>query len=167
MQNILVTDGGPHSAENWAEATSSHIVSIANTVSGAKRGAAIKLQGLVVDILEKAHLTVQTGERTKIAQIGPARLTHELVVAEHISFEDTIAQIVAAAIGSPWQDDFSKPEFAENLRVLLNSHFATNMHIERSYHADRNPDNDASKQFRATYHPGDIVTDPSTPSAGV
>ena len=52
---FLITNGGPHSVEKWAEATASHIVEVADHVSGEKRGAAIKLQAAIIDVLEKHH----------------------------------------------------------------------------------------------------------------
>lgn len=68
--SLLITDNGPHTAEKWADATATHIVDIADHVAGETRGAAVKLQAAVIDILLGRHTTVQTGERAKIAEVG-------------------------------------------------------------------------------------------------
>jgi hypothetical protein len=154
MQSVLITDGGPHSAEKWAEATASHIVSIAEHVAGEKRAQAVKLEAAVIDILEGHHTTVQAGERGKIAEVGHDRIAHDLDPEHHLVLDDVIADIVAAAKGTPWEADFAKPEMAENLRVLLVSHFSTSMHIERSLHADRNPAEHQSIQFKQRHNLG-------------
>lgn len=168
MQGVLITDGGPHSPSKWAEATASHIVSIANHVSGTTRGAAIKLQAAIIDILEGHHTSVQHGERQKIADVGHNRINHVYDVAEHVNIPEIINEIVAAAVGTPWEADFKYPgqladplqnilyiaSFAENLDVLLHAHFRTSMHIERSWHADRHPETKQAKAFRSIHHPG-------------
>lgn len=44
---LMITNGGPHPAEKWAEATARMIVDVADNISGERRGTAIKLQGAV------------------------------------------------------------------------------------------------------------------------
>ena len=174
MENILVTDGGPHSAEKWAEATSSHIVDIAQHVAGEKRAAAVKLQAAIIDILEGHHTTVQNGERAKLAGVtGHDRLQAELDPEHHLSLEQVVAEIIAAANGTPWEADFNYagqeahfgeegehypriPSMAENLTALLSNHFASSMHIERSWHADRNPAEHQSIKFKQTHNLGGV-----------
>ncbi len=152
---FLITDGGPHSAEKWAVATASHIVSIAEHVSGEKRSAAIKLEAAIIDILEGHHTTVHDGEHATLAEIGHDRLTHSFDPEDHVSVDHVVSEIIAAAKGTPWAPDFDKPEMAESLRVVLNSHFSTSMHAIRSWHADQNADAEQSVAFKNTYHPGE------------
>ncbi len=152
---ILVTNNGPHPPEKWAEATASHIVDIADHVAGERRGAAIKLQAAIIDVLETHHATVQTGERAKIDEHGADRLAHPLDPGEHLSLDGAVKEIVAAAKGTPWEADFAASAMTDHLRTLLGSHFCTSMHIERSWHADRNPDTEQARAFRAAYHPGE------------
>ena len=154
MQSVLITNGGPHSAEKWAEATASHIVAIAEHVAGEKRAQAVKLEAAVIDILEGHHTSVQVGERGKIAEVGHDRLAHDLDPEHHLVLDDVIADIAAAAKGTPWEADFAKPEMTENLRVLLSSHFATSMYIERTLHADRNPAEPQSIEHKYRHNVG-------------
>ena len=150
---ILITDGGPHPADKWAECTASHIVSIADHVAGERRGSALKLQAAVIDILERRHTTVQTGERGKSGEHGHARLGHDLDPEHHVVLDEVVAEIVAAAQGTPWAAEFAQPATADALRQLIGQHFSTSIHIERSWHADRNPEIPEAAAFRTTYHP--------------
>jgi hypothetical protein len=151
---ILVTNNGPHPADKWAEATASNIVDIAEHLSGEKRGAAIKLQASIIDILEGHHSTIQTGERGKIAEHGHDRLQHELDPAHHLDVDAVTAEIIAASSGTPWEADFAKPETAAHLKELLTKHFKTSMHIERSWHADRNSNTEQTEEFREAHNIG-------------
>jgi hypothetical protein len=151
---ILVTNGGPHSADKWAEATASHIVDIADHIAGEKRGAAIKLQAAIIDILTAHHTAVQIGERTSLQTDGHLRLQVPLDPNDHLSLDQVVADIITAAQGTPWAAEFDNPESPTHLKALLKQHFSTSMHIERSWHADRNPSAPESSQFRATHNLG-------------
>ena len=147
----MITNDGPHSAETWAENTASHIVTISKSVSGEHRGSAIKLQALVIDILIEHHITVQLGERSKIIEHGVARLQHPMTPDDHVSLDDVISQIVAAAKGTPWEADFNTAEFAAKLATLLTDHFMHSAYIERSWHADRNMNTPEAQAFNKQF----------------
>lgn len=155
MQSVLITNGGPHSASKWAEATASHIIDIASHVAGERREHAIKLQAAIIDVLEKHHTTVQHGERLKLQGTdGHARLAIPCHEHEHCSVDDVVEDICLAAKGTPWEADFQKSEMITGLAQLVASHFATSVHVERSWHADRHPDNEHCKAFRAQHNKG-------------
>jgi hypothetical protein len=149
IKGVMITDGGPHPVEKWAEATASCIVDIADHVAGTRRGAAIKLQAAIVDALEKHHTTVQDGERALLVEEGHIRLGDTIDANDHLDIDDTADEIIACAAGTPWEGDFAKPEFKTGLTQLLTQHFHTSMHIERSWHADRNPTAPEAIAFRA------------------
>lgn len=151
---IMLTNGGPHPAEKWAETTASHIVTIADSLAGERRGAAIKLQAAVIDILEKHHTTVQKGERDKITEHGVARLQHDMTPEDHVKLDDVVADIVAATKGTPWEEDFKKPETQTGIRNVLADHFMHNAFIERSWHSDRNMHTPEGQAFRKQFHQG-------------
>jgi hypothetical protein len=54
----------------------------------------------------------------------------------HVDVQNVVAEIVGAGMATAWAADFQKPEFAEQLAILLFQHFATSMDIERRWHAD-------------------------------
>ena len=148
---VMITNGGPHSAETWAENTASHIVKIADSVTGERRGSAIKLQALVIDVITEHHTTVQLGERSKIIEHGVARLQHDMTPDDHVSLDDVISQIIAAAKGTPWEADFQTLEFTEKLKNLLADHFMSSAYIERSWHADRNINTPEAQAFNKQF----------------
>jgi len=150
----MITNGGPHKSAFWAEKTAELIVEIADHVAGEKRGAAVKLQAAIIDILEGHHRTVKHGERASIAQTGHDRLGHNLDCSDHVAVDDVVTEIINAAANTAWADDFAKDETREHLRNLLESHFHTSMLIERSWHADRNPNAPQAQAFKAAFHPG-------------
>lgn len=174
MQSVLITNGGPHKSAAWAEATASHILEIADHISGSRRAGAIKLQAVIIDILESAHRTVKHGERAKLAEAnGSARLAHvHHDPKEHVNLDITADAIIAAAVGTPWEADFAfkgqpaddgnasmdiepRPKIASFKELLigtLTQHFASSMHIERSWHADRNPSDPQCRAFKQRHH---------------
>ena len=149
--NIMSTNDGPHSPLKWAENTSSLIVSIADSIIGERKGSAIKLQALVLDILTGAHESVQTGERARIAERGVNRLQDDMTPDEHVVITGIVAKIVEAAKGTPWEADFQTANCSAQLTALLTDHFMHNAWIERDWHAGRNLNTPEAQAFRAQF----------------
>jgi hypothetical protein len=148
---VLVTDGGPHPPEAWAEVTADQIIDIAATAPDAKLAEARAFRKALVSILTGHHGKVQAHERGQIEAHGTERLSHDLDPTGHVS--DPVDEIVEAAKGLSFEEHFQTPETREYLRRLVASHFATAMHIERAWHADRNPESEHAQAFRAAHHP--------------
>ena len=153
MFGVLITNDGVHSPEKWAAATASHIVSIAHSVAGQERAAAVKLEASVIDILEKHHGIVQAGERSAIIT-DSSRLAKELDANEHTEVEAVASEIISATNGTAWQIECGTEDFKAALVHLLKSHLHTNMHIERSHHADKNPDCPHGQAFKVKHNIG-------------
>jgi hypothetical protein len=140
VAQIMVTNGGPHPAEKWAEVSANEIGALIQIdpnspiASFAEEG---KTQ--FVDKLKTAlagtHGEVQAHEREQIKQHGVARLSHLLDPTNHA--RDGLAAVVAAAQGTMFQGHFAKPETQEYVLQVLAQHKGTVMDIERSWHADR------------------------------
>ena len=122
-QMVLITNNASqHSAEDWAAATASHIVDIADHVAGTRRAAAIKLQAALIDQLTAMHEAVQAGAKASPgAELG-----------DIISISGAVTSLVDAAKGTPWEADFAGDFIADHLRSLLISHFQTAIAIERA-----------------------------------
>ncbi len=152
MIGVLVTDGGPHPPEKWAEVTASQIVDdIATHAPQTGVGESQEFRDKLVAILTPHHGRVQESERGALVHV-PGRMQHDLDPTPHLS--DPLAEIVAAAQGHTFGAYFTRPETQEYLRRVIGTHFATAMQIERSWHADRNPNTPEARAFRATHHPG-------------
>ena len=152
ITSILKTDGGPHPASKWAEATAGHIVQIGEHVAGAELVRARRFELTVMDIVEAHHATVQDGERGKIVSDGHDRILAALDPSDHLSIDDAVGEIVAASVGTTFETHFAQPFVRAYLVDLLTQHFRTSMHVERSWHADRNPATKQALQFRAIHH---------------
>ena len=138
--SVLITNGGPHSAEKWAECTASHIMQISDHVAGERLAGARKLELAILTILEGHHTTVQTGEQTALATLKAketdARLNAAPDASEHLDVDAAVAEIVAAAAGTEFEPHFALPETQTYIKDLLVQHFNTNIDIARQWHAD-------------------------------
>jgi hypothetical protein len=149
----MVTDGGPHPPEMWAEATADQIIDISAQAPESKLQEAREFRTKLVTILTGHHDMVQQHERGKLVERGAAHLTTEIDPSQHV--DDPVADVVAASRGYSFEAHFAKPEVQDYLRQTIGNHFATAIHIERSWHADADPEHEASVAFRAAHHPGE------------
>lgn len=135
LPTIMITEGGPHSAEAWAGVTAQQIIQVGETASGIPGAQARKLELRVIEILEAAHAHVQEHEQAALSEHGADRYDHPLDSGVHI--DDPLAEIVAASQGTAYEAHFAKAEVQAYIRQVLGEHFATSMKIERDWHADR------------------------------
>jgi hypothetical protein len=147
----MITEGGAHPPEKWADATAAQIVDIADHVTGEKRASAVKLQAAIIDVLIAHHTMVQDGERAAIKATGLPLLAADLNGASHTDLETCINEICAAASATPWADVFATDEMRAGLQHLLTTHMNTVAYIERSLHADANPDAPEVVAFRSQF----------------
>ena len=138
--SVLITNGGPHSAEKWAECTASHIVQIGEQVSGEQLAGARRLELAILTILEGHHATVQAGEQAILKASNAKTLSSRLASVpdpnEHLSVDGIVAEIVAAADGTEFAPHFAEPATQDYIRAVLTQHFATNIDIERQWASD-------------------------------
>jgi hypothetical protein len=148
---VLITDGGPHSADKWALATTNQIMQAAFSSAAAETAGARKFEIALLDILGPHHDKVQKHERGKIEEHGLDRLGHPIDPREHCA--EVVAEITAAARragtveGVDLGAHFSKPDVQAALAGLIGAHFASSMDIERSWHADRNIHHPEAKAY--------------------
>lgn len=149
MTRILVTDNGPHPPEKWAMTTAEMLVDIDPTnMDGPRLMQAQKLQLAVAEALVPHHTMVQSDEKSNIA-----------ANADHISTPHDVEQyldravddIVAASRDTLWAAHFAEPDVQSAIKQTLRSHFATAQHIERLWHADRNPSCEVAQQYKANF----------------
>lgn len=149
---VMITDGGPHPASAWAQVTAEHIAPIGPDVIGERRAAALKLQAAIMLAVTPHHIAVQEGERSKLAA-DANHIMKEPDPEPHL--DGAVAAIQSAAKGTEWEAHFQDSAVAAMIRQEVGSHFATVQHIEKSWHADRNPKHPAAIAFRAQHHPGE------------
>jgi hypothetical protein len=147
ISSFMVTNGGPHPADKWAEVTTNTIVDTI-LVDGkpdddspnatAMRLAKRNLRNTLFDICLKHHSDVQQIERNDkplTAVDAAAKAIAPLDTAPHL--DQTMTAANAAFAATPFKDHFAKPEVQAVVKHILGQHTADVMHIERRWHHDR------------------------------
>lgn len=141
---IMITNGGPHPADKWADVTTAAILDLVRIAddadtpeAAAARQAKRELSPVLFKILNDAHSKVQHHERGELAKEGLARCAASLNTADTEHAPGVMKQIKAALAATPFADHFAKPEVITIVRRIVGQHIANNMHIERKWHADR------------------------------
>ena len=171
---VLKTDGGPHPPEKWAFATATHLVQVSPNADALLQRDAFLLQMNVADAIEKHYTELQKAEADALALNGDDHLAVPIDPIPYV--EAALADVIAAAKGSKWEKHFQSTERKEHesnaflapgeeplepypsvqdvMKTVLATHFATAIHVHRSWHADKNPDGPNAQAFRAAHHPG-------------
>lgn len=143
MAIILRTENGPHPADAWAMVTAQQIVDYDQQLSTDKLAKAQELREQVARVLQPHFEKVQTEEQSKLAA-DSAAIASPLV----IEIADAVGEVLAKLIESLWADHFKRPEVQDVVRDTIQRNMNTIAYIERSWHADRNPDHPAVAAFR-------------------
>lgn len=144
---LMVTNGGAHPPEKLAAMTVSQLIQIASNATGAAVNEGRKLELKIIEILEDAHRLVQSRERDELTKgKGHARLDDRLDINDVL--EPTVASILAAAATTHYKDHFQQQHVRDHVRQVVGQQLTNNMHIERLWHADRNPNRPESKRYK-------------------
>jgi hypothetical protein len=135
MVDFMVSNDGPHSAEQWADITTQQIIRIEPDAAGDGVTAGVKFKEAITSILIAAHKRVQVSERTELEVDGDKRLEAPLDPREHI--DPTLQKIVGASTGTPFETHFKQYHVLNYVTNVLGQHFATSMDIERKWYKDR------------------------------
>lgn len=156
MVGFIITNGGPHPADKWADLTTKTILDLiqisddANTPeAAAARQAKRELSPVLFKIFMDGCQCVQDEERAALDKEGCKRLSKKLTPHSHA--EEALAKFHEAVEFTPFSEHFKQPEAEAVIRQIISQHYANAQHIERSWHADRNPDAPESRAFRARY----------------
>ena len=144
MAGVLITHGGPHSAEKWAMATAERIFDITK-VAGERVIAARKLQMALAESIISHHDGAQTRERAHLeqAETAEARKNREYTEERDEALAEAvlvIADVQKAAVGTPWEDHWKDSEVVAAATTIIASDLMSIKHIERSWHTDRQDD---------------------------
>jgi len=143
---IMITNGGPHPAEKWAELSASEIIVIAEGADSDSARAGRRLELKFIDIFEEYHKQVQAAERAHLDADGDGRLESPLDGKEHDP-EEVVAACVEAAKGTPFEAHFLREDVQNRIRTVATHHAALSMDVERSWHADRS-DSEAAQTWK-------------------
>ena len=150
MTLFLSTDNGPHAPADWALATASVVFDLSATqLKGENLLKAKKLRLAIAECLMPHHSNVQNNEREKLAT-NVNHMDSPLFVQNHV--DTAMGNILNVSKGTPWEAHFANPDVQNAARAIIGSHFATAQHIERLWHADRNPKCEISQRYKARFH---------------
>lgn len=151
MTRILVTNNGPHPAEKWAMATAQAIFDTSALVSGDHSIAAQKFQLSIAEALQPHHQQLQSDEQTKLVA-DPDYINTPLEASAYA--EKVMNDVVGLSKGSPWEAHFARTDVQEEAKKVIADHMMTSQHVERLWHADRNPKVKAAQIYKANWNVG-------------
>lgn len=146
---FMITNGGPHPADKWAEMTADTILNLIQIAedsdtpeAAAARKAKRDLRPTLFNILYDHHDGVQRHERSgnakvktlKDAEAHACTVRNPIDCTPHLGAVDDVISALAA---TPFAAHFAKPEVAEVIKQIVGQHTADVMHIERRWHHDR------------------------------
>jgi len=132
---VLATNGGPHSPEDWARVTCEDLIPVDGLVSELTASGMI-LRGRLMDVLAEHYKQVQDEESAALRN-RMSRFDEELEGV--LDFGQLFAEIQAAANGTPWQGHITGADVIDAIRAVVTDHARHMRHVERLWHADRNP----------------------------
>jgi len=143
---VLITNGGPHPADKWAEVSADQIVALIDIDDRADspqateaRRAKRRFREDLIDTLTGHHDDCIGKERGALKTHGVARYDQSEVVDDHHpeTLEAACQAVSDAASKYPvLGNHFSEGEAADVVRRILRSHMNHIMHIERGWHRD-------------------------------
>lgn len=153
---ILKQDEGSIKPAAWAAESAAQIVDIiqiepSSIVHNEMTAQKNLLEGELVALLTKHHQLVQDNEVARFNAEG-LDILDAYPVPDMDHLEEVVTEIRDTAKNKLFGTHFDKPEVIEFLRHTMGSHFSTVKHIERSLLADKNPDTEQAKRFRARWH---------------
>jgi len=160
ITGILVTDGGPHSSEDWALASAAMLVQAFEVKQGAPRRAQIEIakdrvRAKITEVFLALHNQTQGKERSLLVKDN-SRASADLIADEHIDIDLAVKDIRAAlqplldvvstkevapgAFGSSIEQLTFEDHLMRIIRERVEMDVRSVMDIERSWHKDRNPE---------------------------
>lgn len=135
MVGFLITNGGPHPADKWAEIMVSDIMDLiqidaasdtaeARAARRAKRDISIEL----FDLFEDALVRVQSSERTACAK-NRDRVSSRLDPTPHTP--KIVSDFDALMEATPFAAHFAQDAVKEHVRNVFRQRFASVMNVER------------------------------------
>lgn len=152
MSRILITNGGPHSAEKWAMTTAETIFPLDDTtLIGERLIMAQKFQIQLAEVLANHHGSVMEDEKENLHDVE--HYAKPLDAKEYL--DHVMEEVLAASENTPWKAHFANPELQQVVREAIENHFMTAQHIERLWHAQQN-DSHQGKHYLAVSHQGPV-----------
>lgn len=148
---IMKTNGGTHSAQDWAMVTAAQIMPLDDSLSGGRLLEAQKLQLRVAEALIPHH---EKHHGRELSGLAASDAHFDSVHVEDATVDAALIAVVAEFQGTPWQDHVAKAEVRAAMRHEIGVLFATHSDVERQHHADRNPGLAGAVAYKLRRHNG-------------
>jgi hypothetical protein len=134
FNRVLVTDGGPHPAADWARVTCEDLVPL-DGIPPEHQSQGIILRGRLLEVLAEHYENIQLAEQQALRDDEAGCFAAEL--EGHPDFGHLFSEIQSAALYTPWQGHITGNEVIEAIRTVITAHVRHIRHVERLCHADR------------------------------
>ena len=133
---VMVTNGGPHPPDMWADQSADRIVDLIKIApTFPKYDEAMQqrniLRQMIRDTMLEHHQTVQEVARSNLA-VGANHM-----IPAGAALGEAVRVVQQATVGTMFEEHFHKPEIAKVVEDTLRNHLNTVAHIEHSWHRDR------------------------------
>ena len=140
MVKFMITDGGPHPADKWADTTTEAILDLVqiaqdsvSDAAKAARAAKRDLQPKLWSLLNTHHEAVQATHRTALKKIKNSQINQPIDVTPHLG---TAADVLKLLSITPFADHFAQQTVQDVVTQIVGQHTADSIDIERRWHAD-------------------------------
>lgn len=157
---IMITNDGPHSADDWALTTATMLINAFEIKPGSPRAAQLEIakdraRANIAEIMTEHHVMTQSGEREMLSADANGRIGQLVNANDHSDVEKAITQVREAV--QPLLDILESAEvkpgvigmpvehltFEDHLMSIIRQRVEMDIHsvmdIERRWHMDRNP----------------------------
>jgi hypothetical protein len=156
---ILITNNGTHSAEKWASAVASKIITLSPDISEDHLIAAQRFQATVAEVLVSHHQDAKDEVVNSLKADSAAHFTAGDLHNPGERLNVCIDEIVKASVGTPWENEFKNQEILNGLSAYIGQSLVDLKHVERLTHADNNPNDELAKAYKTL--PSGILTIPA------
>lgn len=147
---IIVTNNGEHSPEKLALACAEKLMEIDPAMmDGDRVMAALKLKMDVMEALMPHMKNAAAQTKAEIHNDAKAHFSRADLHDPGERLNEVVSHIKEAAQGTPWQDQFNSRESDAIMRSVVGQFLVDTAHLERLYHADRNPDDEHAAAYKA------------------
>lgn len=148
----LITDGGRHTARDWAEHVAEWFLSPAKGVKGRSDDERAVYVRVVRGVLGPVFAATLADERAALARDGGLRLFAR--VDRALEAERAVDLIIEAAQDTVAEAYWNRPDVRRLCAIEIAHHLRTADQVERLWWVDEHPLNNAAGEFRARHHPG-------------
>lgn len=144
---VLVTEGGPHPAEDWARVTCEDLIPL-DGLAATLISSGMILRGRLIEVLADHYKAAQEAERGELRHHADRFIEPLEDVAD---FARVFAEIQAAASGTAWEGHITGPDVIDAIKQVVTDHARHLRHVERLCHADQHPSEPFGQAYREAH----------------